>query len=356
MKSRIIALSLVLAGAATAAQAQDNNTKNPNIFVGVGVGAMSVAKSSPNLYGSISVGKYITPTWGVRAQFGAGLGTLKAENTLNGTAIENKKMGEVNLDATLNLINLFGGYKEGRAFDIYLFGGPTMNVAKTYKTSVIDPITGVLTHGDGETGLKARFGATAGLGLGYSFNSKWAMNLEGRLGVTPSIFGWDSQRRTAEGIARATVGVSYTFGRNGKSFAKPAPVTIEKEVIKEVVREVPVEVVKEVVKEVSVPTEMAIFFKINRAVISEEGMVNVKLMAKAIKASKATYKVNGFADKATGSEKINQSLSERRAQAVYDALIAEGVSASQLEKVAMGGSENMFGKNYLNRVVIMQVK
>ena len=36
--------------------------------------------------------------------------------------------------------------------------------------------------------------------------------------------------------------------------------------------------------------------------------------------------------------------------------VAEGVKESQLEKVAMGGTDNMFGKNYLNRVVILEVK
>jgi OOP family OmpA-OmpF porin len=37
-------------------------------------------------------------------------------------------------------------------------------------------------------------------------------------------------------------------------------------------------------------------------------------------------------------------------------LVAEGVKESQLEKVAMGGTDKMFGKNYLNRVVILEVK
>ena len=53
--------------------------------------------------------------------------------------------------------------------------------------------------------------------------------------------------------------------------------------IKEVVREVPKEVVKEVIKEVPSAAEVAIFFKIGKAKISPEGMVNVQLMAKAIK-------------------------------------------------------------------------
>ena len=116
------------------------------------------------------------------------------------------------------------------------------------------------------------------------------------------------------------------------------------------VREVPKEVVKEVIKEVPSAAEVAIFFKIGKAKISSEGMVNVQLMAKAIKANpNAKYKI-------AGSASFNQTLSEKRAQAVYDALVAEGVKESQLEKVAMGGTDNMFGKNYLNRVVILEVK
>jgi OOP family OmpA-OmpF porin len=179
--------------------------------------------------------------------------------------------------------------------------------------------------------------------------------LEGRFGITPSIFGNASDCRKAEGTARLTVGVAYTFG--GKNFAKVADRIVEKEVIKEVVKEVPVEVVKEVNKEVPSAASAAIFFKIGKAVISPEGMVNVKLMAKTMKNNPTTkYKVAGFADKATGSVAGNQTLSEKRAQAVYDALIAEGISADRLEKVAMGGTDPMFEKGYLNRVVILEVK
>ena len=66
------------------------------------------------------------------------------------------------------------------------------------------------------------------------------------------------------------------------------------------------------------------------------------------------YKIAGYADKATGSSKWNQKLSEARAQAVYDALVKEGVSKDQLELVGFGGTDNMFGKNFLNRVVILE--
>jgi OOP family OmpA-OmpF porin len=47
-------------------------------------------------------------------------------------------------------------------------------------------------------------------------------------------------------------------------------------------------------------------------------------------------------------------LSEKRAQAVYDAFIKEGVDKKQLELIGNGGTPNMFDKDSLNRVVIME--
>lgn len=361
MKNKFLILSFLLAGTCATASAQETgNYYTPkwtdNIFVGVGVGGMSVINdgfNTPTMNFNISVGKYITPTWGVRGQFGGIWQSLDAQD--NGYHAYCKKFGEINLDAMLNLTNLIGGYNPDRAIDFYAFGGPTMNVAKATSENVTIKQDGTQTATYNTNGTKARFGATAGLGLAYNVNNKWAINLEGRVGVTPSVFGDASDCRKAEATGRLTIGATYTFG--GKKFARVEDRIVEKEVIKEVVREVPKEVVKEVIKEVPSAAEVAIFFKIGKAKISPEGMVNVQLMAKAIKANPNTkYKIAGFADKATGSASYNETLSEKRAQAVYDALVAEGVSESQLEKVAMGGTDNMFGKNYLNRVVILEAK
>ena len=52
---------------------------------------------------------------------------------------------------------------------------------------------------------------------------------------------------------------------------------------------------------------------------------------------------------------LHHSTNDSRVkQAVYDALIKEGVSKDQLELVGFGGTANMFGKNFLNRVVILE--
>ena len=362
MKNKFIALSLLLAGARTSINAQEAEnyyTKKwtDNIFVGAGVGAMSTLNDglNPTFNFNISLGKYITPTWGVRGQF-SGLWQKIGQQEETNFAGDTKTFAELNFDAMLNVTNLIGGYNPERVVDFYLFAGPTMNFAKAVDTNLTISQDGNETRSYNEHGMKTRLGATAGLGLGFNVNEKWAINLEGRFGVTPSIFGDASDYRKAEGTARLTVGATYTFG--GKKFVKGGEAKIvEKVVEKEVIKEVPVEVVKEVIKEVSGSGAAAIFFKINRAQISPEGMVNVKLMAKVIKQTPNTkYKVAGFADKATGTVAINQALSEKRAQAVYDALVAEGVNPNQLEKVAMGGTDPMFEKAYLNRVVILEVK
>ena len=361
MKNKFIALSLLLAGACISVNAQETEkyyTKKwtNNIFVGAGVGAMSPLNDglNPTFNFNISLGKYITPTWGVRGQFSGLWQKLGEQET--GYKGDTKSFAELNFDAMLNVTNLLGGYNADRVVDFYLFAGPTLNFAKAVDTNITIYQDGSKDVNFNEEGMKTRIGATAGLGLGFNLNEKWAINLEGRFGVTPSIFGDASDYRKAEGTARLTIGATYTFG--GKKFAKAGESKIiEKVVEKEVVKEVPVEVIKEIIKEVPGSGAAAIFFKINRAQISPEGMVNVKLMAKVIKDHPNTkYKVAGFADKGTGTVSINQKLSEKRAQAVYDALVAEGVNPNQLEKIAMGGTDPMFEKGYLNRVVILEVK
>lgn len=364
MKYKFLTLSLLLAGACATMNAQStkDNYYTPkwsnNIFVSVGGGIHAINNDGFNKVAphfNISLGKLITPTWGVRAQVNGLTQHLCMQDVKYYE--HNKNYIGGNIDAMLNLSTLFAGANPNRVFEVYGFAGPMVYGAKSQNVKyTIDGATGEQTVSlAGDEKFRARVGASAGLGLKFNLSKYWAIDVEARGAIAPSIFGNISDHRKAEGTGMLTAGVSYIFG--GKKFAKVEDRVVEKEVIKEVVREVPREVVKEVIKEVPGAAEVAIFFKINKAKISEEGMVNVKLMAKTMKANpNAKYKVAGFADKATGSAPYNQTLSEKRAQAVYDALIAEGVSASQLEKVAMGGTDNMFGKNYLNRVVILEVK
>ena len=364
MKNKIIALSLLLAGACASINAQEAKSNyytqkwTDNIFVGGGIGVMGVfndgMNSTFNL--NISAGKYFTPVYGARIQFG-GFSQKIGYQDKTEFAGDTQSALEFNLDGMVDLTNVILGYNPDRLWDVYGFVGPTMNISKamnvTYNEEV-DVKNEFKAHGS-----KARFGATIGLGGSYKLKGNWAINAEARFGLTPSVFGNASNYNKAEGTGRFTVGATYTFNSlgGGKKFAKVEDRIIEKVVEKEVIKEVPVEVIKEIIKEVPGAGAAAIFFKIGKAKISPEGMVNIKLMAKGMKNNpNSVYKIAGFADKGTGSAKFNQTLSEKRAQAVYDALVAEGVNPNQLEKVAMGGTDPMFEKAYLNRVVIMEVK
>ncbi len=64
--------------------------------------------------------------------------------------------------------------------------------------------------------------------------------------------------------------------------------------------------------------------------------------------------VVGFADKDTGSAAYNQTLSQKRAQAVADRLVKKyGIAESRLDVKAEGSSEQPYpANNDWNRIVI----
>lgn len=370
MKIKTLVLALAVVATTFVASAQEKACcGGKNIYIGLNGGAISVNHNgfdTPNVYGSIEVGRWIKPVWGTRAVVGGLWQTLdKHEGSSyvsgdDGFYWNKKKFGELNLDAMFNLSQAIAPNEKGfNLFEVVLFAGAQGNISTKGTSFVENSITAaneyVVTYDDK---VVARVGASAGLAMNFNINKFWAVGVEGRVGVMPSIFGDADAFRKAEATSRLTLGVKYTFkGRHGK--CKPAPVVVpapvEKIVEKEVVKEVPVEVVKEVVKEI--PASTAVFFPIGKATLTAADKARIQLYAEAIKASNAKFTVTGYCDKATGSAKFNQSLSEKRANAVYDALVSFGVKPEQLIKAAQGGVDAMFfNDNKLSRTVIMKVE
>ena len=385
MKLKALALSIALAAGIFAANAQ-TPTKGNDVFVGLGGGIISTLNNgfnTPAFYGNIMVGKYITPVWGVRAVIGGPFQTL-AQKDGNATNFEelnnlyfkkNKLFGELNADVIVNFSNIFA--EDLAKFDVYAFLGPTINFSSV--GTVFAPTaeqTSAAVRVKEADGFKARVGATAGLGLGYNINNDWELALEGRFGVTPSVFGDASQYRKGEGTGRLTLNAIYTIGgKNGKfaraaaaaaaagylskeaadalarEYAEKNPKIIEKVVEKEVIKEVEKLVNKEI------PASTAVFFDINKAVLTQKDKARLQIYADEIKGVDAKFVVAGYADKKTGSAKRNQTLSEQRAKAVFDFLVSQGVPASKLETVAYGGVDPLFFNNdVLSRTVIIKPK
>ena len=382
MKLKALALSIALAAGVFAANAQ-TAYKGNDVFIGIGGGISSVYNggfNSPAVYGNIMVGRYITPVWGVRAVIGGPFQTLdmKEGNAVNYGphneiySAKNKLFGELNLDGMINFSNIFA--EDLAAFDVYAFVGPTMNVSSVGTKFQNGNQVGAAILVVEDNAPKVRFGATAGLGLGVNITKAFELALEGRVGVTPSIFGDASQYRKAEMTGRVTLNAIWTInGKHGKfaraaaaaaaagylskeaadalarEYAEKNPKIVEKVVEKEVIKEVEKYINKEI------PASTAVFFDINKATLTQKDKARLQVYAEDIKNLDCKLVVAGYADKKTGSVKRNQTLSEQRAKAVYDYLISLGVPAGKLETVANGGVDPIFFNNdVLSRTVIIK--
>jgi OOP family OmpA-OmpF porin len=222
----------------------------------------------------------------------------------------------------------------------------------------------------------ALVGGTVGLGGKFNVSKSFDIYVEARGEVAQSPFG-DYSSSIADGNVAVTAGLTYYFG--GKKFVKVTNMALldaangdikkYKELLAqeqdahnvtkaELEKEKKNIKVQEVVKVVETESagDRAIFFTIGSARIDSKGKVNIKLAAELMKANTdVKYVVYGYADKATGSVKTNQKLSEKRAQAVVNELVKNGVSADQVEAKGMGGQENMFeNSRALTRVVIIE--
>jgi len=369
-------LLMLLVGVAVSVTAQTkekfySERVQDNWFISVGGGAQ--ANMNPDNFDkgignaitpviSGSIGKLFNPVWGVRGQAAGVWTTLYSKygvSQANGQAfreIKNKHYIAFRADALYNITNAIAGYNPDRLFTLSAFGGPGLTLAKAYGR---------------QQDLNLLIAGSVGLMGQFNVSQYIDINVEARGEISPSIFGRYSSAHT-DGAVSLIAGVSYTFG--GKKFAPvgcdfdPDALNAEINRYRRALADAEAELaaaknalanvrpeIREVVKEVEVAGPRAIFFQIGQSKIDDYGLVNIQLAAKTIKANtNKRYKIAGYADKATGSSTFNQQLSERRAQAVYDALIKEGVSGSQLELVSHGGADNMFGKNMLNRVVILE--
>ena len=170
-----------------------------------------------------------------------------------------------------------------------------------------------------------------------------------------------------------TFGINLSFGGGSaqKSSASAAPAhvspyvaekVVEKIVEKEVVKEVPVEVIKEVVKEVPASSlkgsyEDDLYFIIGKAEIRPDEAFKLGQIAQILKDNPgATISISGYADSATGSAQINESLSRQRAATVADMLKKAGIDANRITVSATGSDKDASVSPENNRVAVCIVK
>lgn len=312
----------------------------------------------------VAIGKWFTPGIGVRFAY-SGLSVKGATQTgIHSTGEEVPGKGgygywltkqkfnffNFHLDAMFNVSNLLFGYNPNRVYSLSPYVG--LGVMKTNDTPKATEIAG-------HFGLMNSFRLCDALDL----------NLDIRGTLVSDAFDGEAYGRGGEGMLSATVGLTYKFKKRGWDKAKTvvridnrainalrqqlADAEAENDRLKRALAEGNRQKAKEIVTKASANL---VTFPIGKATLSNEARANLSLLAEAIKAGdgNVVYTITGYADAGTGSKRINERLSKRRAEAVFNCLVKEfGVSESQLRVDHKGGVDNMFYDDpRLSRAVI----
>ena len=316
----------------------------------------------------VAIGKWFTPGIGVRFAY-SGLSVKGATQTgIHSTGEEVPGKGgygywltkqkfnyfNFHLDAMFNVSNLLFGYNPNRVYSLSPYVG--LGVMKTNDTPKATEIAG-------HFGLLNSFRLCDALDL----------NLDIRGTLVSDAFDGEAYGRGGEGMLSATVGLTYKFKKRGWDKAKTvvridnrainalrqqlADAEAENDRLKRALAEGNRQKAKEIVTKASANL---VTFPIGKATLSNEARANLSLLAEAIKAGdgNVVYTITGYADAGTGSKRINERLSKRRAEAVRDCLVKEfGVSESQLRVDHKGGVDNMFYDDpRLSRAVITRAQ
>jgi outer membrane protein OmpA-like peptidoglycan-associated protein len=349
-----------------------------NWFISAGIGAqiyfgefdgdISVKDRLSTAY-DISLGKWITPTVGVRGQFAggrvngavrSGLARYRIGNIdCSGCYREQFDMFNLHGDFLWNLSNTIGGYRADRFWEVVPFVGA--GYARSWKDNV-DPVI-------------KEVGFTTGIINKFRLSSSVDVNLEVKALLVNDRFDGYVVGEGIEELATATIGFTYKF--NKRDFNRPEKPIIpdytpynskisdlEKQIAaadakaKALADDLNAERNRKpqtITKVEYLTTPMAIFYPIDKSKLTDKDMINLGNYAEIIKKSGNKFKIMGSADKETGNKKYNMKLSQDRANRVYDVLVNKfGVNPSQLEVIAKGQENEPFDKSVLNRVVIVE--
>ena len=283
------------------------------------------------------------------------------------------------VDVTANLANLILGYDPNRLVNFGVFAGVGANIAfgNDAAATASDAIKADYNFTTREglralwDGTKTRLTGRVGANVDFRISNNWAAGLELQANAVNDKYN-SKRAGNADWYLNALVGVKYTFGTSNKVVAVPVAVPVEKlveEKLDNVVNGELDELKKRVdqLEEccakkaepvvVAEPIRRDIFFTISSNKITSAEMVKVKEVAEYMKKNpNSIVEVTGYADKGTGNARINAKYAQNRADAVAQALVAEGISESRIKASSKGDTEQPYAEQILNRVAICIVK
>lgn len=343
------------------------NGAGSNVFVGIGGGFnTSLGKeikplgefTIPNNWGAeIFVGKWFTPTVGARFGYKGVMDNFAYDGNSVVVTLRNKpyasgeqvRYGYVHTDLLWNVSNAISGYKETRFWDFV-------------------PYVGAGYLGINNGGTDNKFGVSAGLynklRLGKVVNLFVDVNIiasENPLVIKSVETGKRVIDRNTPLLQRplylptATVGVTFNLGKrkNFDRYTSVAPIkeveyltgrvsNLEKENselnkentelknrLTEAENKKPEKIIVKEETRVLVGSTV-ITFEIGSAELVPTEQQKVELFAKSFSSKDTFVKVVGSADSKTGGERINDSLSQKRADIVKKILVDNGVAEEKI--------------------------
>lgn len=326
-----------------------------------------------------SVGKWFSPSIGVRLMY-SGLYAKGATQTWNsdpaiggvyntGNPVPGKNtldMGwlseakfnflTLHADVMFDLTNIIGGYNANRVYSCapyigvgwgHVYDSPTQN-------SVI-----------GNIGVYNMFHVSKALDI----------NLDIRASIADDEFDAEVGRRNFDGILSVTAGLTYRFAPRGwkTRVMKVVETRYDNDALNDLRRQVNDLIAEnerlekdkagQVVQHntvVNANGTYLIYFPIGVSNLSNADRAQLEQVAEMIKATPegTVFCIQGYADKATGSAAINETLSRERAYSVRSYLVNEfGIPADRFDVTWNGGVGNMFFDDpALSRVVIVSQK
>lgn len=347
-----------------------------NWFITAG-GGVQVYMGENDSYGSlgkrlapaldISLGKWITPAVGVRMQYsglqakGWSSGQTPYSDGLVSGNIYKEKFNVMNLHADFlwNISNAISGYRSDRFWDFIPYVG--FGWARSW------------ANDDDRNEMAGNIGLLHNLRLSDAFD----ISIDMRLMVVNQRFDFVSRGSAFEGMGSVTAGITYNFPVRKFQRASDIIVVDDNTEFIETINDLQRKLSKaqaaresllkelatekgkapQVIKEVhAILPDLAIFFEIGKAKLTEKSMINLGYVANAIKqVPDREFIIFASADKETGTPAFNQKLSEKRGKAVFEALTQKfGVNPDQLKVQAVGSSDQRFDGAALNRVVVIE--
>ena len=363
--------------------AYETNKAFDNIFIGVGAGVNSTFSfaKNPSIRGiglatDITLGKWFTPAIGIRGGWhGFWNKGMTKDSGIFG-------FNYVHGDVMWNISNSIGGYKETRVWNLV----PYMSMG------VLDVSArrNIFSKGAGNN---LEYAAGPGLLNIFRLSDRVSITLD-LMALIGKASAYNTDSRYLIMFPSATAGLAFNLGKTNfdrhtsiTPVVIPVPFTteqynaladkvaaLEKEnaALKDKIAALEKELapMKNLVNgqtylfengkftavEVTNATPLSIYFDLGSSKISAREKAHLEYFCEKAVDADTKLEVNGYADKATGSVKTNQTLSEKRAKAVVELLKKAGAQESNIDCKANGGVDIFNTPAYKNRVVTVEIK